>query len=83
MLHFCPHCDGRSVSWDSRCRRFLCLNAGCRSSFPAVEMKGLTEENVLRSLGINLIDESTIQAWLKKVAKTECENGTQVVSTRT
>ena len=77
MLHFCPNCDGRSVAWDPRCRRFLCLNAGCRSSFPAGEIKGLTEENVLRALGINMIDENTIQAWLHQFASTETKKTNQ------
>ena len=82
MLHFCPNCTDRSVAWDSRCRRFLCLNAGCRCSFPVIEIKGLTEENILRSLGINLIDENAIQAWLEKVSNTESECGIREASLR-
>lgn len=77
MLHFCPNCDGRSVAWDPRCRRFLCLNAGCRSSFPAIEINGLTDENILRMLGINMIDENAIQMWLNHVAQTAARNDSQ------
>lgn len=73
MLHSCPHCDARSVAWDSRCRYFICLNSSCCCSFPVMDIPGWSEEHVVRSLGLNLIDAESVQKWLNGFANQECD----------